>query len=251
MKKLLKVVAGIAIGAASQLMGAQLSITDVQTRGETVIVRWTLTDDTGQNPKNDSGEFSNDQAAIDAALKKALLSYDFAGAVKQTYLGKVASLDNKGTVVLVDKGAAPAPPTPPPSVEVLGLSVGTVSGAQNATVSLPISLAVAQASVAALQFDLALPAGISFVSATPSSGALGAGKSVSANMVNATTLRVLVFGLNQTVIPSGTLLTLQMKIASGMKSGDNPITVSGVVMSDPAGKTVSGDIDTDGDITVG
>lgn len=249
MKKLLMGVVAISLYMPS--MGAQLSVTDVQTRGESVIVRWTLTDDSGQNPKNDSAEFSNDQSAIDATLKKALLSYDFAGAVKQTYLGKVASLDNKGTVVLVDKGAPAPPPPPPPPVEVLGLSVGTVSGSANGTVSLPVSFAAAQASVAALQFDLALPSGISFVTATASAGALGAGKSVSANMVNATTLRVLVFGLNQTVIPSGSLLTIQMKIVSGMKSGDNPIVISGVVMSDPAGKTVGGDTDTDGDVTVG
>lgn len=148
--------------------------------------------------------------------------------------------------------AAPAPVVVPPTPAVLAptLTFGNGSGKAGDTVGLTMNFDPGPASVASLQFDVTIPGGISFVSATASAGTLAAGKSVATNMLNATTLRVLVFGLNQTTIGAGALLTIQMKIATGTPAGALNLPISGIVFSDPIGNTIAPGTATGSTITV-
>jgi uncharacterized repeat protein (TIGR01451 family) len=121
------------------------------------------------------------------------------------------------------------------------LTAGTVSGLPGASVDLSIQFSAGTRGVSALQFDLSLPPGVTYVSATSGAAAAAAGKSVSANPITAAQLRVLVFGLNQTAIPAGELAIIRLQIAANAAPGTWPLTLTGVVMADPNGLEVPAD----------
>ena len=98
------------------------------------------------------------------------------------------------------------------------LTVGSSSGTAGTTVTLPITFDPTTASVAGMQFNLTLPAGLSTGTVTAGSILTAAAKSVSTNF-NAGTWTFIVFGLNQNAIAAGSLLTAQVTIANGTAAG--------------------------------
>ena len=118
------------------------------------------------------------------------------------------------------------------------VSAGSVSGAPGTAVDLPVNLTAGATAVSTIQLDLALPTGVSFVSVNTGGAATAAGKSASASAIPGG-IRLLVFGLNQNAIASGTLATLHLSIASGLASGSKTVAISGIVAADPAGDNVT------------
>src|SRR5438128_225384 len=79
------------------------------------------------------------------------------------------------------------------------LTIGTGSGAAGTTVNVPITYDPTTASVAGIQFNLALPSGLSLVSFSTGSVVTAAGKQINMNQ-SGTTLTIIIFGINQTTI---------------------------------------------------
>ena len=129
------------------------------------------------------------------------------------------------------------------------LTAGGASGQATTTVSLPISFDPGAASVAGLQFNLALPPSLSTGAVTAGAILTAAGKSVSANRAG-NTWTFVIFGINQTAISSGSLLTAQLSIASGTAAGALSLPVSGVVYSDPNGVSIAAGAVGGGTVTV-
>jgi hypothetical protein len=127
--------------------------------------------------------------------------------------------------------------------------VGSASGAAGATVSIPISFDPGPASVAGLQFNLTLPTGLSAGTVTGGPILTAAGKSVAAQQ-NGNVWTIIVYGLNQSTMTAGNLLTAQLSIAPGTGAGVLPLPISGVVYSDPNGIIVAGGNNTGGNVTV-
>ena len=139
------------------------------------------------------------------------------------------------SVMAASTGAAPS------------LTVGGASGQAATTVSLPISFDPGTSSVAGMQFNIIVPAGLSTGTITPGSILNTAVKSVSANLTGST-WTFIIFGLNQNTIASGSLLTVELKI-SATATGTLSLPVSGVVYSDPNGTSITG-TGTGGTVTV-
>lgn len=91
--------------------------------------------------------------------------------------------------------------------------------------------------VSAFQFDVTLPAGITFNTVTAGPVLTTSGKGVSANMVG-NALRVLISGLNQTPIGTGLAVTINLRASATLTTGQLPLTMSNVSASDPAGSAV-------------
>ena len=125
-------------------------------------------------------------------------------------------------------------------VDAINLSEGglvaldRVSGAKGASVNIPIAYFKGKGSITSLQFDVLLPTGITFQSVTIGPAGTAAQKSVSANAV-ANGVRVLIFGVNQTVIGDGLLATFRVAIGASVPSGSTSLGVTGVTASNGAG----------------
>jgi chitodextrinase len=117
------------------------------------------------------------------------------------------------------------------------LVVGSVTGAPGASVDLQVSFTAGATAVSGLQFDLSLPAGVSYVSVTTGSAATAAGKNAQASAVSGG-VRVLVFGLNQTPIALGPLAVIRLSITTGTAAGTWPVGITNIVASDPGGTAV-------------
>src|SRR5207302_819072 len=104
------------------------------------------------------------------------------------------------------------------SVSAPTTTVGSVSGAAGTTVSIPINFDPGTASVAGMQFNLTLPAGLSSGTVTAGTILNTAGKTVSTAQ-SGNTWTFLIFGLNQNAIAAGNLLTAQISIAPGTPAG--------------------------------
>jgi hypothetical protein len=118
------------------------------------------------------------------------------------------------------------------------VSVGTVSGGAGSAVDLSVSLSPGASSVSTLQFDLTFPASLSYVSTATGSASSSAGKSAAGSAI-AGGARIVVFGYNQTPIGSGQLAAIRLNIASGTIPGVMPVTITGLVASDPSGNAVT------------
>jgi hypothetical protein len=124
-------------------------------------------------------------------------------------------------------GAAWAAPT---------IRVDSISAKANASADLPILFTADSPSVATGQFDLMLPKGITTQTVKAGSAASKAGKSVQSSPVPGG-LRLLVFGVNQNTIETGTLATVRIKTSAGAAS--QPIRLQSVVASAPTASPVS------------
>lgn len=105
------------------------------------------------------------------------------------------------------------------------------------SVTLPVTLSTGTQAIAALQFDVDLPVGVSTDTVTAGSSAIAAQKQISTNMVNGD-LRVIISGVNQNAIPSGPVALISFKLAPSMPTGTFQMTLANVVASDPAGLNV-------------
>ena len=117
------------------------------------------------------------------------------------------------------------------------VTVGSVTSGAGTDLDLPVTFAAGTTDVSTLQFDLTFPSTLSYVSVTTGSAAAAAGKSASGSVVSGGA-RIVVFGLNQTAIGSGSIATIRLHIAEGTTSGSLTVGVMGIVASDPAGNTV-------------
>jgi hypothetical protein len=113
---------------------------------------------------------------------------------------------------------------------------GTLKGVAGTTVAWPITLIPSTTLPTALQADIVLPSGITFVSVTAGVAATNAGKQVQASVVNGNE-RFLIFGLNQTVMAQGIVATVQLAIATGLK-GLFPVCLIAPSLSDGNGNEI-------------
>ncbi len=119
------------------------------------------------------------------------------------------------------------------------LSVSSATAAPGTTINIPINLtADALAPIASFDFDLPLPTGVTFISASTGTATLAANKSVSANFLSGF-VRALGFGLNQTVIGSGSVVILRVSLAANMTPGVRTLNFSNYTLSNAAGASVA------------
>jgi hypothetical protein len=114
------------------------------------------------------------------------------------------------------------------------LLVAGVVSAPVGTVALPVTLVPGSFLPSGVQADFVLPASATFVSATLGPIPAGEGKSIQTSLVG-TAVRVIVFGLNQTVITDGLDFTLNLKTTV---KGQFPIILQNPVASNPSGLTL-------------
>jgi hypothetical protein len=116
------------------------------------------------------------------------------------------------------------------------LATAVVGGQVGSQFNIPIQFVPGAAQVASLQFDLLIPTGFALVSATAGPVATAAGKQVNSQFnppgLPASTVRVLLFGLNQTVLGEGHLLTLRLSTQSSVARRRYPMGISNVIASD-------------------
>jgi len=137
-------------------------------------------------------------------------------------------------------------------VSVLGVLsrpciAATVSvGSKNALpgqrgVSVPVSLASgAGEEVSAGQFDISFSSAVvSVVDVTAGAAAVSAEKDVSFSTIETGKIRVIFAGLNQNVVPDGVIAYVNCDVADTAPGGSQPLTLSGVLLSDPDGVEVS------------
>ena len=117
------------------------------------------------------------------------------------------------------------------------VAVGSVTGSAGTAVDLPIAFTAGSTGVSTLQFDLTLPSALSYVSTTTGAAAAAAQKSASGSVISGG-VRVLIFGLNQNVIGSGSIATVRLNIAAGTVAGSLTVGITGIVASDPLGAGV-------------
>lgn len=117
------------------------------------------------------------------------------------------------------------------------ISVGSVSAAAGSNVNLTISLAPGTAGVSTLQFDLQIPAALTYSATATGDAATNAGKSASGSAISSG-VRVLIFGLNQNTIGAGPVAVVTLAIAAGASAGSLPIPISALTASSPAGVAV-------------
>jgi hypothetical protein len=117
-------------------------------------------------------------------------------------------------------------------------------------VSVPVSLSSGVAEeVSAGQFDISFSSAVVSVwDVTAGAAATSASKDVNFSTIEPGRIRVIFAGLNQNVIADGVIANVLFDIASGASGGEQPLTLSGVLLSDPNGiavpsAAVSGSID--------
>lgn len=147
-----------------------------------------------------------------------------------TFVLQLASFDGAKTSTKTVTVIVTAPPPP----VLPRVCVGNGSAIAGNGVDVGLAFSTGTLAVAGMQFDLALPAGVSSNTITAGLATLNAGKSIQANLVGSA-LRVIIFGLNQTAIDSGFLGTVNLRLAASLSSGALPLTLSGVIGTDAAG----------------
>lgn len=114
------------------------------------------------------------------------------------------------------------------------VAAGIVSSPQIGASDLPVNFLPSIGQIASLQFDLVLPTGFTFTSITIGAAATAAGKSVQASITGGV-LRTLVFGVNQTTIGQGLLLTLRFTTDATAPKRLYSLAMTGLTGSTPAG----------------
>lgn len=114
------------------------------------------------------------------------------------------------------------------------LLVAGVASAPLGTITLPVTLVPGTFGPTAIQADFVLPASMTFVSATLGPIPAGEGKSIQTSVVGGA-VRVIVFGLNQTIITDGLDFSLNLKTTV---KGQFPILLQNPVASDAGGNTL-------------
>ena len=121
------------------------------------------------------------------------------------------------------------------------ISAGSGSGNPgDANISVPVSLNSQDgAQVAGLNFDLSFDdSRLNVSNVTSGSAASGAGKIMSWSQPSSSTLRVIIFGLNQDAIPNGTVANVIFNVLVSAVSGASPLTLSNAAATDPGGSGI-------------
>ena len=136
----------------------------------------------------------------------------------------------------------------PAAAQSTELALGTTAARAGRSVEISVTLTPGATPVSMIQFDLVLPDALSLLSVTAGAAASAAAKTVQ-GVAKGRTVRVIVFGLNQTPIDSGAVAALRMSIASGTAPGELPLGLSGIVASSPTAEPVA-TTSTNGAVTV-
>ena len=113
------------------------------------------------------------------------------------------------------------------------------AGAQDVLLSVDLTT-VAEEAVAALQFDVSYDAAqLTFNEVTAGQVTIDAGKEATSSTPSAGTIRVIVYGLNQNSIADGTIVAIRFDINASASAGEEALTVSNAVASDPDANSIS------------
>lgn len=126
---------------------------------------------------------------------------------------------------------------------------GTSNGIAGTNVTVGVTHSAGTTGIAGVQFDIALPSGVSYSSIAAGQATTDANKSVQGN-VTAGNLRVIIFGLNQDIIGPGELALITFHLDAGLPTSVIPLVISGVVATDAAGNSVAFGASTNGAISV-
>jgi len=120
------------------------------------------------------------------------------------------------------------------------VGVGSITSAGGGAMAVPIQIVRGQESVGAVQFDFRYdPARYAFVEAEAGRAAAGAGKDAMFTEVQPGVVRVIVAGMNEQSMASGTIATLHFEsLAPGASFAElhDSASLERVTVSDPAGK---------------
>lgn len=165
------------------------------------------------------------QIVIDGALgvgcPASILLPSCSGAQQQTMSAASAGSLSVGTATAVATAA----------------SASATAKTRQATV--PVALTNSKASIAALQFDLLYNKSALAVSASAGGPATAAGKTVYVNTNLAGGQRVIIAGLNRTLIGNGSVVSLAVQFAASAASGSYPLTIANIVATDASGNRIS------------
>ncbi len=106
------------------------------------------------------------------------------------------------------------------------------------TITWPISLVPGSFSPSALQCDLLVPTGLTFVSAVIGPAGIQAGKQLSVS-ISSGTPRALLFGINQTPIDDGVIVLVKLKVDQAATKSHYSIVLENPALSDGAGSAVT------------
>ena len=113
------------------------------------------------------------------------------------------------------------------------------AGAQDVLLSVDLTT-VAEEDVAALQFDVSYDAAqLTFNEVTAGQVTIDAGKETTSSTPSAGIIRAIVYGLNQNSIADGTIVALSFDINASASAGEEALTVSNAVASDPDANSIS------------
>ncbi len=118
------------------------------------------------------------------------------------------------------------------------LIVGNAAGIGGNAVDIIVSLSTGTTGVAGLQFDLDSPMALTMNTVTAGAASTAAGKSVQGNVAG-NDIRVIVFGLNQSVIGPGALAVINVQVPAGQVTGAQALTLLNATATDAAGATVT------------
>jgi hypothetical protein len=127
--------------------------------------------------------------------------------------------------------------------------LGSTTTLAGGIVTLPVTLNTSTSVVSALQLDINLPAGVTFVAATPGSSLIAATKNSPASL-SGSRLRWAIYGMNFNAIPAGPLLSIRLQVAPGTPAGNLSVPITTLVISNANGQTVTGMANTGATITV-
>jgi hypothetical protein len=132
------------------------------------------------------------------------------------------------------------------------LSTQTITGAPGDSLTVDLSYAAQGSSVSALNFDLTYDASrLTLTSVTIGAAGTSASKIVSSNAISSGLEKVIVYGINTTVIGDGVLIRATFTIKSAAADGSAVISIGGIVGSSPTAQAVpitpiSGGVTVDG-----
>lgn len=120
------------------------------------------------------------------------------------------------------------------------LSIESGNAENGNSISLRTLLTVSSnESVSAIQFDVLYNPGIcEVVTVNAGESSISAGKQVQYNVITAGQVRVLIAGLNQNTIPSGSIAQITFKVCGSAPAGDSTLSLTRVVLSSPTGTSV-------------
>ncbi len=137
--------------------------------------------------------------------------------------------------------------TSPVMAAAPAVSGGSVTAAPGRDVEFPVTLHPGSKEVASLQFRVRPPKGWSMTAFAAGPAAQAANKSVTGKKESG---RVLLFGLNQTVIADGVVATIKLRVPAGAPAGSQRIVLDESVFSDPRGVSLKAGPSTNGTVLV-